>query len=127
MNDVEKLAKNVAVEAGLDPEQKFGSVLLIIMLVGIFINIIRVIQECNKPELSALNDSQKTKAYASHIKSLSVGRGWYTKMRIRKILRQNMPREDYRAHGSALCEAILTQAESLSNQEVQSLIEASDV
>tara|TARA_A100001201_G_scaffold4631_1_gene9105 strand:- start:869 stop:1255 length:387 start_codon:yes stop_codon:yes gene_type:complete len=128
MNELEKLAEKVAIDSDIDPKATFGSVLVIIMLVGIFINLIRVIQECNKPELKMLNNTeQKCTAYSSHIKTLSMRRGWYTKMRLKKILRQNMPREEYKKHGSVLCEKILDAASNLNHEQVHSLIEVSNV
>tara|TARA_R110002074_G_scaffold75089_3_gene171839 strand:- start:1341 stop:1727 length:387 start_codon:yes stop_codon:yes gene_type:complete len=128
MNELEKIAEKIALDSEIDPNAKFGSVIVVIMLIGIFLTLIRVIQDCNKAELKMLtNTEQKCTAYASHIRALSIRRGWYTKMRLKKILRRNMPREDYKQHGSVLCEKILDAASNLNHEQVHSLIEVSDV
>jgi|TARA_R100000005_G_C4993395_1_gene200447 hypothetical protein len=128
MNELEKLAEQIAVDSDIDPQAKFGSVIAVIMLIGVFLTLIRVIQDCNKSELKVLNNNeQKCTAYASHIKNLSIRRSWFTKMRLKKILRQNMPMEDYRKHGGVLCEKILDAATNLNHNQVHSLIEVSNV
>jgi len=126
MNDLEQVAKDIAIDSHIDPEEKFGSVLVIIMLVGIFINVIRVIQECNKSEL-AMEKGNKQEAYRNRIKSLSIRRGWYTKMRLKKILRQNMPRDKYKQYGQILCDKILDHAENITLEQTNSLLEVSNV
>jgi hypothetical protein len=128
MEELEKLAEKIAIDSDIDPKAEFGSVIAVIMLIGVFLTLIRVIQDCNKSELKLLSSKQqKCTAYASHIKTLSHRRGWFTKMRLKKILRQNMPMEDYRKHGSVLCEKILDAATNLNDNQVYSLIEASNV
>ncbi len=128
MNELETIAEKIAIDSDIDPKANFGSVIVVIMLIGVFLTLIRVIQDCNKTELKMLTSTeQKCTAYASHIKTLSVRRGWYTKMRLKKILRQNMPREEYKKHGSVLCEKILDAASDLSHEQVHSLIEVSNV
>ena len=128
MNELEKIAEKIALDSEIDPNAKFGSVIVVIMLIGVFLTLIRVIQDCNKAELKMLtNTEQKCTAYASHIRTLSIRRGWYTKMRLKKILRRNMPKEDYKQHGGVLCEKILDAASNLNHEQVHSLIEVSDV
>jgi len=128
MEELEKIAEKIAIDSEIDPNAKFGSVIAVIMLIGVFLTLIRVIQDCNKSELKLLDSKkQKCTAYASHIKTLSNRRGWFTKMKLKKILRQNMPMEDYRKHGGVLCEKILDAATNLNDNQVYSLIEASNV
>ena len=128
MNELENIAEQIAIDSDIDPQAKFGSVIAVIMLIGVFLTLIRVIQDCNKSELKMLTSAeQKCTAYSSHIKTLSVRRGWYTKMRLKKILRKNMPREEYKKHGSVLCEKILDAASNLNHEQIHSLIEVSNV
>lgn len=127
MTDLEKLSEKIALNANLNPKEKFGSVLIAIMIVGILINVVRVIQECEKKQLYGTTPDQKATIYRSSIKNLSIRRGWYTKMRLRKILRSHMPVTDYRQHGANLCNSILAAGESISVEQVHSLIEASNV
>lgn len=126
MEDVKAIARKIAVDSDIDPDAKFGSVLVIIMLIGIFINVIRVIQECNKSELFSDNKT-KSEFYANEMRSLSSRRSWYTKMRLKKILRQHMPIPEYKKYKNVLCENILNAAESVTQEQVNSLLEVQNV
>lgn len=126
MEDVKAIARKIAVDSDIDPDAKFGSVLVIIMLIGIFINVIRVIQECNKSELFSDNKT-KSEFYANEMRSLSSRRSWYTKMRLKKILRQHMPMLEYKKYKNVLCENILNAAESVTQEQVNSLLEVQNV
>lgn len=127
MNTIEELAEKIAYDSDIDLDQKFGSVLIVIMLIGIFVNIIRVIQECDKKELSYANSQQQAVICTSSIKNLSLKRSWYTKMKLKKILRSHMPLKDYRQYGAVLCDKILDAGERITINQVSSLIEANNV
>ena len=51
MNELEKIAEKIAIDSDIDPKANFGSVIVVIMLIGVFLTLIRVIQDCNKTEL----------------------------------------------------------------------------
>lgn len=102
------------------PEDKFGSVIMIIMMVAILVNVIRVIQECNKDK----DENESVEKYKSTIIDLSNRRGWFTKMRLKKIIRRELSKEDYKDYGNTLVEAILNKGASITDEEVSVLLEA---
>ena len=121
MNEPNDKLKNLATEvlSSQDlPEDKFGSVIMIIMMVAILVNVIRVIQECNKNKTEKSVDFYKTT-----IRNLSERKGWFTKMRLKKILRQQLSKEDYRLYGNSLVTAILNKGERITDEEVLTLLE----
>ncbi len=107
-----------------DQEDNYCSIVLTIMMISIIIGAIRVMQECNKSKII----KNKQEFYGEEIKSLSVRRGWYTKMRIKKLLRQNnCNKQLYKQHGNDIVTAILDVAENLKEDEIKILLEAADV
>jgi hypothetical protein len=130
MNDpkLNAIASKVLVKAGISEDQKFGSVIAILMIISIILTVIRVLQECNKNKLpSNCSSSDKYELYGQEIKEYSLRRGWFTKMRIKKILRQKLNQEEYEKYGLALVSALLDTGENLNNQEVICLVEAANV
>lgn len=129
MNDqrLREIANNIIKAAGLDQEEKFGSVLIILTMISIILSCIRVIQECNKNKSSFSDTKAKSEFYGDQIKSLSVGRGWFTKMRIKKVIRKELDPEDYRKYGSQIMEALLNYGENITEEETCTLVEAANV
>ena len=105
---LEKIALDILGTQEL-PKEKFGSVIMIIMMIAILVNVIRVIQECNKQ-----SQTDKTLLYKQHIRELSSRRGWFTKMRLRKLVRRELNSEDYKQYGWNLVNAILDKASKIS-------------
>lgn len=105
------------------PSEKFGSVIMILMMIAIIVNGIRVLQECNKNK----KEEDKVALYKKHIRDISTYRGWFTKMRLRKLIRRELGSEDYKLYGRALCTAILDKGERITDEEVSMLLEAANV
>ena len=80
-------------------EDEHGSVIAVIMIISTLLTLIRIVQECNK--------NKDKMFYANRIREISVRRGWYTKMRIKRILRRELTPEDYRKNAASLVNAIL--------------------
>lgn len=123
-----EIAQKVINEAGLDNDERFGSVIAILMMISIILTVIRVLQECNKTAISQLSDANDRFAiYGENIKTFSKGRGWFTKMRIKKILRRELNAEDYALYSGRLVNALLNIGENLKDDEVVTLVEAANV
>lgn len=128
--DSEKLksiAQQVINKAGLAKDEKFGSVIAILMIISIVLTCIRVLQECNKRETQSMALANKCLLYKAQIKEYSNRRGWFTRMRIKKLLRREMAREDYEKYGLRLMEAILDTGECLTDDEITTLVENANV
>lgn len=129
MNEkLKNIAEKIRKETSIPEEENFGSVIAILMIISIILTVIRVIQECNKNKLSGDSTFEDRRSlYGEEIKSYSKKRGWFTKLRIKKIIRKNMSKEQYQKYGSELLNAILDKGENLKEDEVTTLMEAANV
>jgi hypothetical protein len=91
------------------------------------LTIIRVIQECNKPKLLKLNKEEKYGAFGEEVKTYAIKRGWWTRMRAKKIIKKHMTTAQYEKYGTELLEALFDQGEKLSTDEIYTLAEAANV
>ena len=128
----EKL-KNIAIKilskSTVPKENTYGfAVVTILMIISIILTCVRIIQECNKNKLSIQCTSEdKYALYGEQLRSFSERRGWFTKMRIKKILRREMNKEDYEKYSLALLNALLDTGEVLTDDEIITLVEAANV
>ncbi len=121
------IAQKVVDNAGLENDGNFGSVIIILTIISIILTTIRVLQECNKNKLLGMSKEEKYDKYGSDIKEFSSKRGWFTRMRIKKIIRKEFKKEDYEKYGLKLTEAILNIGETLTDDEIKTLVEAANV
>jgi hypothetical protein len=122
------IAQKVINNAGLSNDEKFGSVMAILMMISIILTVIRVLQECNKNKANKLPTAQeKYSLYGEDIRTFSKQRGWFTKMRIKKIIRRELSKEDYETYSIALLGALLNIGETVTDDEVVTLVEAANV
>ena len=125
---LKEIAQKVIREAGLADDERFGSVIAILMMISIILTVIRVLQECNKTKISQLSDTQDRFAiYGENIRTFSKNKGWFTKMRIKKIIRRELSPDDYAAYSARLVNALLNIGENLKDDEVVTLVEAANV
>jgi len=122
------ISEKVLDKAGIPKEEEFGSVIAILMVISIILTIIRVIQECNKTKLSeSCSAQEKRDLYGAEIREYAVKRGWFTKMRIKILIRQRMSKDQYAKYGLQLLSAILDSGENLTSEETMTLLEAANV
>lgn len=122
------IAEGVRKKSDIPEDEVFGSVIAILMIISIILTLVRVLQECNKAKMSNdFSSKEKIDFYGSEIRSLSVKRGWFTKMRIKKVIRKNMSKDQYVKYNSVLLSAILNTGESLMDDEVYTIVEAANV
>jgi predicted metal-binding transcription factor (methanogenesis marker protein 9) len=74
-----------------------------------------------------MTSQDKTNTYVETIKDLSFKRGWFTRLRIKRIIRKELSSEDYNKYGIKLTETILDIGESVTDDEVTTLMEAANV
>lgn len=108
-------------------KERFGSVIIILAVISIILTLVRVIQECDKSKIRLFNKQDKCEYFSQQIKNISIRRSWFTKMMVKKALRKELDRYDYRQYGASLTNAILDVGENLSQKEVQILVEAANV
>lgn len=124
---LEAIAKKVLVNAGLTGDEKFGSVIAILMIISVILTSIRILQECNKNRTQYMTHDEKCAAYGEEIKEFSHKRGWFTRLRIKRVLKREMTKEDYERYGLRLIESILSIGETLTDDELKTLVENANV
>lgn len=132
MPDNEKLkaiAIKILEKSRVPKEDSYGfAVVTILMIISIILTCVRILQECNKNKLSVQSTTEEKYAiYGEQLKEFSSRKGWFTKMRIKKILRREMGREDYEKYSLAILSALLETGEILTDDEVVTLVEAANV
>lgn len=122
---LESLADKIRLDAGIPDEEKFGSVIAILMVISIILTLVRVLQECNKNKVSQLSTEQDVcDLYGKEIKSYSTKRGWLTKLRIKRVIKKNMTKEQYSKYGEGLLYSILNAGANLDNEQVSAIMSA---
>jgi hypothetical protein len=126
---LKSIAIKVLEKSSVPKEDNYGfAIVTILMIISIILTCIRILQECNKNKLSASStQADKYNLYGEQVKTFSQKRGWFTKMRIKKILRKEMSREDYNKYSFAILSALLDTGEILTEDEVITLVEAANV
>lgn len=100
----------------------------ILMIISVILTLIRILQECNKNKLNKdCTMSDKCSLYGEQVKEYSIRRGWFTKMRIKKILRREMKPDDYNKYSLSIVNSLLDNGETLTDEEIQTLVEAANV
>lgn len=133
MNNNDKLKEigiKILEKSKVPKEDKYGfAIVTVLMIISIVLTCIRILQECNKTKLSQNNYSQqeKTALYGEQIKTFSERRGWFTKMRIKKVLRREMTKENYEKYSLSILNALLETGEVLTDDDVAILVEAANV
>jgi hypothetical protein len=110
-NIVSKLSQNITDRR---KDENFGSIILIIMLVGISLSLIRVVQECNK--------KSNNKEITESIHKLCQNKNWFTKMKIKRIIRKEIGSDKYKIYGKDILDSILETGEKLTLEEAECLL-----
>lgn len=129
MPDNEKLksiAQKVINKVEQKNPEKFGSVIAILMVISIILTVIRVLQECHKTKLSTFTGKNKNEFLAQEIKKTTLQKSWFTKMMLKKTIRRELGRENYKIYGIDLMNAILDTGEELKDDELITLAEAAN-
>lgn len=127
-NKLRAIALKVVNNANLNHDEKFGSVIAILMIISVVLTCIRILQECNKnklPENCSMSD--KCAVYGEEIRTFSRQAGWFTRARIKRILRKELSKEDYNKYALPLVSSILHTGVNLTDDEIQTLVESSHV
>jgi hypothetical protein len=102
--------------------------LTILMIISITLTVIRILQECNKNKLSKeCSAADKYQLYGEQIKEYSLRRGWFTKMRIKKVLRKEMKPDDYAKYSLSIVNSLLDTGAVLTDEDIKTLVENANV
>ena len=125
--DIKKfVAEKVLSKTSIEPDQKFGSIVALLMVISICITAIRVVQECEKKRTKDFSCEDRCTYFTEKFKYLGLKRSWFSLLRLKKIIRQHMDIQDYREYKNELAEAILDTCITLTDKETHVFMEAAD-
>lgn len=124
---LEAIALKVMKKMDLAKDGKYGSIILVVMIIGIILSLIRVIQECNKSQMVSLDQRSKARFIKQQVKDMCITRTFLNRWRLRKIIKEKLNSEDYKTYGEKLKNAILDSGTELTEEESFTLVEAANV
>lgn len=101
---------------GIDP-------FTIIMIIAILVNVIRVIQECNKGKTTTLAGSERAEMLSTDVKFRAFNNSFLTRMRLRKIIKNHITKEQNKVYGDALLKTLLENGKTVREEQVSALLE----
>ena len=126
---LKSIAIKILDKSNVQKDEVYGfAIVTILMIISIVLTCVRILQECNKNKLSASSTAEdKYAMYGEQLHTFSERKGWFTKMRIKKILRREMNREDYEKYSLSILNALLETGEVLTDDEIKTLVENANV
>lgn len=108
-------------------DDKYGNIIVVIMIIGVILSLVRIIQECNSKKLFRSNKEQTAQFMRNEVRSMCISRTMLNKWRLRKIIKEKLSPEDYKMYGDQLRNAILDTGVDLTEEESYTLVEAANV
>lgn len=116
--NIENIAIEILKQSNIPPEEKFGSVIALLMVISLCFTAIRIIQECNKNKFSEKDIYEQMKILCKH-KTIA-------RWRLRKEMRNLMNINQYIKYRCELESAILNVGNNISLSETKALMEAAN-
>lgn len=126
---LEAIAMKVMDKMKLDTTKKdnYGNIIVVLMIIGIVLALIQIIQNCNKSRLLLFNNKEKSKFMHNEIQNICIKKSFVNTWRLKKLIKQKLSAEDYKAYGTELRNAIMDTGVELTEDETYTLVEAANV
>ena len=99
----------------------------IILIISVIVNIIRVIQECNKKEIDSLQNSEKVELLSTDVKFRSIHNSFLTRWRLKSIIKSHLDRKQYQVYGDAMLKVLLEAGKNITTEQVIAIMEHTNV
>jgi hypothetical protein len=124
---LEKIAKKVLSNIDQKQEDNYGiDPLTLILIIGVLLSLIRVIQECRKKRTLLKNKNELAGVIKRDIQELVLKDSWFNNLRLKRILKQHLTKDQYRVYGSVLQNNIMEVGVNLTEEEICTLMEAAN-
>lgn len=125
---LEKIAKKVLNNMQLPKDKEYGiDPITIIIVISIIVNLIRVIQECKKNRKLVNDKNEYASIMKREIQDVILKDSWLNRLRLQRIIKQNLTKDQYKAYGKALQYSIMGTGINLTEDEIYTLTEAANV
>lgn len=125
-DEVTKIAEKVLENSDISKEEKFGNILVIIMVIGIVINVIRVIQECEEDKRRILKKKEYCSIINRRVIDIAKRKNAIDMIRLKRILIKHLGRDGYNQYKDKLTHGLLKTGSELTENETYTLLEHSD-
>jgi hypothetical protein len=124
---LEKIAKKVLNNMELPKEKNYGiDPITIIIVISVILSLIRVIQECRKNRQLVKDKNEYLSLMKRDIQEVILKDSWLNRLRLQKIIKKNLTKDQYKAYGKALQHSIMGTGINLTEDEIYTLMEASN-
>jgi len=124
---LEKIAKKVIRNMELPKEKDYGiDPITIIIVISVILSLIRVIQECRKNRQLLKDKNEYASLMRRDIQEAILKDSWLNRMRLQRIIKKNLTKDQYKAYGKSLQYSIMGTGINLTEDEVYTLMEASN-
>lgn len=124
---LEKIAKKVISNMNLEKDKDYGiDPLTIILVISVILTLIRVIQECKKNRKLLKDKNESALLMKKDIQEVVLKDSWLNRIRLQRILKQNLTKDQYKAYGKSLQNSIMETGINLTEDEVYTLMEAAN-
>jgi len=124
---LEKIAKKVLNNMELPKEKNYGiDPITIIIVISVILSLIRVIQECRKNRQLVKDKNEYISLMKRDIQEAILKDSWLNRWRLQRIIKQHLTKEQHKAYGKALQYSIMGTGINLTEDEVYTLMEASN-
>ena len=124
---LEKIAKKVIRNMELPKEKDYGiDPITIIIVISVILSLIRVIQECRKNRQLLKDKNEYASLMKRDIQEAILKDSWLNRMRLQRIIKKNLTKDQYKAYGKSLQYSIMGTGINLTEDEVYTLMEAAN-
>lgn len=124
---LEKIAKKVLNNMESPKEENYGiDPITIIMVISVILTLIRIIQECKKNRKLVKDKNEYTLLMKRDIQDTILKDSWLNRLRLQRVIKQNLTKDQYKAYGKALQHSIMGTGINLTEDEVYTLMEAAN-
>lgn len=122
---LEKIAKKVISNMNVSKDQDYGiDPITIIIVIGVILSLIRVIQECKKNRKLLKDKHESAALMKKDIQEVILKDSWLNRIRLQRIIKQNLTKEQYKTYGKSLQNSIMETGINLTEDETYTLMEA---
>lgn len=125
---VKKIAQQILENMKIENNPKYGFVdpITIILIISITLTLIRIIQECRKNRSLIKDKYAKGVLLQKDIQEIILKDSWFNRLRLQRIIKQNLSKEQYAAYGKDLQNSLMSVGINLTEDETCALMEASN-
>lgn len=127
-NKLDKIAKKVLDNMKVEENPNYGFIdpITIILIISVILTLIRVIQECRKNRRMMRDKTAQANLLQKDIQELVLKDTWLNRLRLQRIVKQNISKEQYKAYGKDFQTSLMEVGINLTEEEARTLLEAAN-